>query len=164
MNRVLPVALLSLFVMSGSFVAAMAGPPGVVEVQDDLTVVQAAPAAQVGHHATATGHGPLVDWFGPMPQTCYQPRFGCYPGNPRTIHRYPAFHGYYYRAPYNYRHLFEYPWHAQPYEPQPLHSGGAVEEIIISSEEISPPTEATPAKSQMLPAEIQPLPDPALQQ
>ncbi|MCS7303950.1 MAG: hypothetical protein NZ602_02420 [Thermoguttaceae bacterium] len=57
------------------------------------------------------------DWFGPMPQTCYQPRFGCYPGNARDIHRYPAFHGYYYRQPYNYRHYFEYPWHAQPHEP-----------------------------------------------
>lgn len=57
------------------------------------------------------------DWFGPMPQTCYQPRFGCYPGNSRDIHRYPAFHGYYYREPYNYRHYFDYPWHAQPHEP-----------------------------------------------
>jgi hypothetical protein len=60
----------------------------------------------------------LVDWFGPMPQTCYQPRYGCYPGNSRDINRYPAFHGYYYRAPYNYRHYFDYPWHAQPHEPE----------------------------------------------
>jgi hypothetical protein len=59
----------------------------------------------------------LLDWFGPMPQTCYSPRFGCYPGNGRDIHRYPAFHGYYYRKPYNYRHYFEYPWHAEPHEP-----------------------------------------------
>ena len=55
---------------------------------------------------------------GPMPQTCYAPRFGCYPGNNRHVHRYPAFHGYYYRQPYNYRHLFDYPWHATPHEPQ----------------------------------------------
>jgi hypothetical protein len=33
------------------------------------------------------------------------------------MHRYPAFHGYYYRQPYNYRHYFDYPWHAQPHEP-----------------------------------------------
>lgn len=59
----------------------------------------------------------LWDWFGPMPQTCYAPRFGCYPGNDRHMHRYPAFHGYYYRQPYNYRHAFDYPWHAQPHEP-----------------------------------------------
>ena len=54
---------------------------------------------------------------GPMPQTCYAPRFGCYSGNNRHMHRYPAFHGYYYRTPYNYRHLFDYPWHATPNEP-----------------------------------------------
>lgn len=92
----------------------------------------AAPVAKAGHVNSATGKTWLGDWFGPMPQTCYQPRFGCYPGNPRTIHRYPAFHGYYYRAPYNYRHYFEYPWHAQPHEPQAFSSGGAavVEESI----------------------------------
>ncbi len=64
---------------------------------------------------------PLSAWFwdviGPMPQTCYNPHFGCYPGASRTMHRYPAFHGYYYRQPYNYRHLFDYPWHATPHEP-----------------------------------------------
>jgi hypothetical protein len=71
----------------------------------------------------------VADWFGPMPQTCYQPRFGCYPGNGRDINRYPAFHGYYYRAPYNYRHYFDYPWHAMPNEPRGYFSGpvGAVE-------------------------------------
>lgn len=84
----------------------------------------------VGHRPTATGHGWLVDWFGPMPQTCYQPRYGCYPGNPRTIHRYPAFHGYYYRNPYNYRHYFEYPWHAQPNEPRDFQPGAA--EVVTS--------------------------------
>lgn len=57
---------------------------------------------------------------GPMPQTCYAPRYGCYPGNERHMHRYPAFHGYYYRRPYNYRHLFEYPWHAEMHEPTSL--------------------------------------------
>lgn len=62
-------------------------------------------------------HRWLCDWFGPMPQTCYSPRFGCYPGNGRDIHRYPAFHGYYYRNPYNYRHYFDYPWHASPRDP-----------------------------------------------
>lgn len=57
------------------------------------------------------------DWWGAMPQTCYAPRFGCYPGNNRHMHRYPAFHGVYYRRPYNYRNLFDYPWHAELREP-----------------------------------------------
>lgn len=57
-----------------------------------------------------------------MPQTCYQPRYGCYYSGDRHMHRYPAFHGHYYRRPYNYRHLFEYPWHAQLHEPTSLFS------------------------------------------
>ena len=59
-------------------------------------------------------------WFQPMPQTCYSPHFGCYPGNGRDIYRYPAFHGYYYRQAYNYRPLFEYPWQAGMHEPLPM--------------------------------------------
>src|SRR5208283_5484708 len=31
-------------------------------------------------------------WWQPMPQTCYAPHFGCYPGNGRDIYRYPASH------------------------------------------------------------------------
>ena len=58
-------------------------------------------------------------WFHPMPQTCYSPHYGCYPGNGRDIYRYPAFHGYYYRQAYNYRPLFEYPWQAGMHEPFP---------------------------------------------
>ena len=59
-------------------------------------------------------------WWQPMPQTCYGPHYGCYPGNNRDIHRYPAFHGNYYRQAYNYRPLFEYPWQARMQEPLPL--------------------------------------------
>ena len=51
-----------------------------------------------------------------MPQSCYEPTFGCYSGS-RFMHRYPAFHGTYYRRPYNYRNLFDYPWHAELHEP-----------------------------------------------
>ncbi|MGA2035957.1 MAG: hypothetical protein ABSG68_27220 [Thermoguttaceae bacterium] len=61
--------------------------------------------------------GCIAAWFEPMPQTCYSPRYGCYPGNGRDIQRYPAFHGYYYRRGYNYRTLYEYPWYAQPHDP-----------------------------------------------
>ena len=78
-----------------------------------------------------------VAWLGPMPQTCYAPRFGCYPGNNRHMHRYPAFHGYYYRQPYNYRHLFDYPWHATPHEPQPLYGYRAA--VVPSDEPIPAP-------------------------
>jgi hypothetical protein len=71
--------------------------------------------AFVGHLAAKhDGHG--------MPQTCYNPRFGCYPGNDRHTNRYPAFHGSYYRRPYNYRQLFDFPWHAELHEPTSLFS------------------------------------------
>ena len=72
----------------------------------------------VGSYGRQGGTSWYRDWFGPMPQTCYGPRYGCYPGGSRTINRYPAFHGYYYRKPYNYRHYYEYPWHAAPHNPQ----------------------------------------------
>ncbi len=76
---------------------------------------------ECGAGAKVARRNPLCSWLcdlcGPMPQTCYSPHFGCYPGSSRTIHRYPAFHGYYYRQPYNYRHLFDYPWHATPHQP-----------------------------------------------
>jgi hypothetical protein len=53
-----------------------------------------------------------------MPQECYNPRYGCYFCG-RFAQRYPAFHGYDYRAPYNYRHYYEYPWCAARHTPQP---------------------------------------------
>jgi hypothetical protein len=59
---------------------------------------------------------------GLMPQSCYGPAYGCYPGNDRRMHRYPAFHGNYYRNPYNYRNEFDYPWHAGLHEPTSLFS------------------------------------------
>lgn len=74
-------------------------------------------------------------WFGPMPQSCYGPRYGCYGVNQRTVQRYPAFHGYYYRRPYNYRHLFDYKWHVAQHEPSSLfsyrtsHGDGAGEDV-----------------------------------
>lgn len=144
--------IMTSLMLSASLLIAMAGAPGdVMPVTQEVVVAEEVPVsghiAATGHRPTATGHGWLVDWFGPMPQTCYQPRFGCYPGNPRTIHRYPAFHGYYYRAPYNYRHLFEYPWHAQPYESEPLRAQSA--EVLID------PTAST--------STLQPVPEQALQ-
>jgi hypothetical protein len=59
--------------------------------------------------------------LGPMPQSCYNPSFGCYPST-RFMHRYPAFHNTYYRAAYNYRQYFDYPWHAGLHEPTSMFS------------------------------------------
>jgi hypothetical protein len=75
---------------------------------------------------------------GPMPQTCYSPRYGCYHGNDRHMHRYPAFHGTYYRRPYNYRNLFEYPWHAEMHEPTSYFS------YNVPPEAMNMPTQAQP--------------------
>jgi len=74
------------------------------------------------------GHGALHVKFGPMPQSCYEPRYGCYPGNARFTHRYPAFHGWFYRRPYNYRQYFDYTWHAGLHEPTSLFSYDVSEE------------------------------------
>ncbi len=89
-------------------------------VQGCATVVpgQAACAPGPCHPHGDFWQGCLSLCLGPMPQTCYGPRFGAYPGNSRHIHRYPAFHGTYYRQPYNYRQLFDYPWQAGPYDPR----------------------------------------------
>jgi hypothetical protein len=80
----------------------------------------------------------LPDWFRPMPQTCYTPRYGCYPGNGRDIHRYPAFHGNYYRKPYNYRNLFEWPWLAEPHEPARFCVTPCAAEMAMPSAGLSP--------------------------
>ena len=63
-----------------------------------------------------------------MPQDCYNYSYGCYPGNDRRVHRYPAFHGSYYRKPPNYRNLFDYPWHADLHEPTSLFSYNVAKE------------------------------------
>lgn len=75
-----------------------------------------------GHHARR-GHAHALHGhcMGPMPQTCYDPAYGCYPGT-RFMNRYPAFHGAYYRRPYNYRNVFDYPWHADLHEPTSFYS------------------------------------------
>lgn len=95
----------------------------------------------------------LFDCCGPMPQTCYAPRYGCYPGNNRHMHRYPAFHGYYYRKPYNYRHLFEYPWHAAPHQPSAYFTyesdvvpAGATDAMPLDSQGQPTPAPKAPAK------------------
>jgi hypothetical protein len=80
-----------------------------------------------GGHCGGGHHAPHGGWLGMMPQTCYNPRFGCYDGD-RYNHRYPAFHGTYYRRPYNYRNVFDYPWHADLHEPTSMFSYNVNEE------------------------------------
>lgn len=82
--------------------------------------------------------GLVIGWFGHMPQTCYSPRYGCYYGNNRHMHRYPAFHGTYYRRPYNYRNLFDYPWHAEMHEPTSMFS------YNVGGEELGPASSGIP--------------------
>ncbi len=107
--------------------------------------------------------GPVTDWWGPMPQTNYTPRYGCYPGNARTIHRYPAFHGYYYRNPYNYRMYSEFPWNADMADPQPYpaqvrpQTGGLPGDPydgqeIIMNERVVESQQPTPAVKKSVPA------------
>lgn len=94
----------------------------------DLHDAAAGPCVDCGNgghagHGGGWRHGHALGGhcWGPMPQTCYDPAFGCYPGT-RHMHRYPAFHGTYYRRPYNYRHVFDYPWHADLHEPTSFYS------------------------------------------
>lgn len=89
--------------------------------------------------------------LGPMPQTCYAPRFGCYPGNNRCMHRYPAFHGYYYRQVYNYRQLFDYPWHATPHEPEGFYIYPTSRQTSEGEEIITPHPEQGSTLSESLP-------------
>ncbi|MHC4399325.1 MAG: hypothetical protein ACYTG0_06575 [Planctomycetota bacterium] len=145
-------------------IVAGAGEPA--SVDSSMVVVATDCAGEVGSccGTAACGEGGcgthrcwLCDWCGPMPQTCYSPRFGCYPGNGRDIHRYPAFHGYHSRKPYNYRHYFEYPWHAQPHEPlgYSVYRSGEWEEAVTAEEGYP-----TPGSQQtLLPApDLRPLP------
>ncbi len=85
-----------------------------------------------------------------MPQSCYQPHYGCYPAGSRWTHRYPAFHGYYYRRPYNYRNLFDYPWHARMHEPASLFSYRVTEESD-PGEDVPPPPAVDSGKDVVAP-------------
>lgn len=97
-------------------------------------------------YGESTDYGHLSCWhtfWGPEPQTCYAPRYGCYPGNNRFMHRYPAFHGYHYRRPYNYRNVFDYPWHAALHEPTSHFSYNVMDEgPAVQGAPLAPPIPA----------------------
>jgi hypothetical protein len=107
-----------------------------------LTLFLVAGQCADGSCGGAGGAGAYGCGNGPMPQTCYAPRYGCYSGNNRHMHRYPAFHGTYYRSPYNYRTYFDYPWHAGLHEPTSLFSYNVEElqqpENLPGGEELPP--------------------------
>ena len=97
------------------------------------------------HGTTLHGH-----CLGPMPQTCYDPPYGCYHGS-RWSNRYPAFHGTYYRKAYNYRNYFDYPWHAEMHEPTSHWS----HHVTGDTGEPSPlPANAAPSVEQAPPAPV----------
>ena len=96
---------------------------------------------------------------GPMPQSCYNPRYGCYGSNNRWMHRYPAFHGTFYRAPYNYRNVFDYPWQAGLHEPTSMFSFNVPgRETADDLDALPEPIEIQPTEP-MTPAVPQTVPD-----
>ena len=101
-------------------------------------------AGHCGKHRAGNAHGGI---WGPMPQTCYGSRYGCYPATERYMNRYPAFHSSYYKRAYNYRNYYDYPWHAELHEPTSLFSYESSAEV--ESEEglapvVDPAVPATP--------------------
>ncbi|ADB15775.1 hypothetical protein Psta_1092 [Pirellula staleyi DSM 6068] len=103
-----------------------------------------------GHcgHAKAEKR-PHAGFFGMMPQTCYEPHFGCYDGD-RHMHRYPAFHGTYYRRAYNYRNYFDYPWHAEMHEPTSHYSYHTTSEMLEQGSAPPQPVPDAAARTQSL--------------
>jgi len=91
-------------------------------------------------HGSRHGRRQNGSWWGAMPQTCYNPHYGCYPGASRTMHRHSAFHGNFYRRPYNYRNYFDYPWHTRIHEPTSRFSYN-----VPRNQETNAPTPAAPA-------------------
>jgi hypothetical protein len=92
-----------------------------------------------------------------MPQSCYNPSFGCYPST-RFMHRYPAFHGYYTREAYNYRHYFDYPWHAGLHEPTSMFSYGVPGEGAAESPPVPVPAPMASIRREPTPARRTPTP------
>ena len=110
-----------------------------------------------GRHHHGNGSGGLHSWCGPMPQSCYNPSFGCYPST-RFMHRYPAFHNTYYRSAYNYRQYFDYPWHAGLHEPTSMfsyHVPGENPAQVIPVPVPAANNSPTPARSAIAPANLQ---------
>lgn len=143
MNKILNILAVSVVgvsvvLLAGSFCSAQM--PYTTTKTDDCGAGVGAPRGRDGLRRIADPEGGwetkgfVLDSFGPMPQTAYDPNFGCYPGNARTIHRYPAFHGNYYSTPTHFREYAEYPWNATIAEPRPYPNNalmGIGTEVVI---------------------------------
>ncbi len=68
----------------------------------------------------AVARGSLAACCGYLPRACCAPWLGCCPGSPCHTCRYSASRGYYYSQAHDYRHVFDYPWHATAHRPQYL--------------------------------------------
>ena len=69
-----------------------------------------------------TPPGPEIgpDYVLPRATWVYEPPyFTCYSRHHNWLDCYPGFHEQYYRRPYNYRVLFDYPWHEDLHGPAP---------------------------------------------
>jgi hypothetical protein len=148
--------LLTVLALSGAGGATPAVDGGVCDVCDTG-----------GKHGHAKGHH--GGCLGAMPQSCYNPSFGCY-ASTRFMHRYPAFHGYYYRGAYNYRHYSDYPWHAGLHEPTSHFSynvpGAAQGESIVPPMPTPTPEPAaeSPRRATRSALAIEPLAQPTIAQ
>jgi hypothetical protein len=123
-------------------VLALAGGDGGYPMNDPYL----APAGYQGGCDECNGRGHHNKYKQPkcmMPQTCYNPKYGCY-GADRHMNRYPAFYGTYYRRPYHYRTVFDYPWHAELHEP-----------TSFFSYHVNAPPQQTPAGQPLIPAQTQ---------
>lgn len=101
------------------------------------------------HGCHGCGKNGALCWS--MPQSCYNPSFGCYPST-RFMHRYPAFHNYYTREAYNYRQYFDYPWHAGLHEPTSMFSSHVPGESPVEEEFVPPAPAPEPVSRQSRPA------------
>jgi hypothetical protein len=82
-----------------------------------------------------TPPGPEIgpDYVLPRATWVYEPPyFDCYSRHRKWLDCYPGFHEIHYRRPYNYRVLFDYPWHEDVHGPMP-NGGHACREVWIES-------------------------------
>jgi hypothetical protein len=138
-------------------VLALGGTGGEAQMSSMDDGAYADSSEYVGGHSHRLHHTALHGCcMGPMPQTCYDPPYGCYPGT-RWNNRYPAFHGTYYRKAYNYRNYFDYPWHAELHEPTSNWSYHVTGDTGAPAPLPAPPREgATPGAERQVPP--QPMP------
>jgi hypothetical protein len=89
-----------------------------------------------------TPPGPEIgpDYVLPRRTWVYEPPyFTCYSRHRNWLDCYPSFHEQYYRRPYNYRVLFDYPWHEDLHGPVPADGAACGEVWVGSAPHLAPP-------------------------